>query len=125
MVNVHRDLIRNLQQWHSYYENQEVTDVLVGSDGKGYCLWDVDRFYEHRLTLPPQQATAIRLCLYENALEREAAVRMGVSPTNPVLIYATVGLTKLLALAYRDELSGYRLPAPSSDVSSRRLLARR
>jgi hypothetical protein len=108
-VNVHRELVRNLQAWHSMYEADDVGEVLVASDGRSYCLWDIDWFYEGRHALPDQMRRAIELCLYANIFEREAAVQMGVAPTNPVAIYATIGLTQLLRKAYDGLLPGYLL----------------
>lgn len=108
-VNVHRELIRNLQAWRSLYQDGEVSDILIAANGQEYCLWDVQRLYDHRIRLAPRQALAIELCLWENVAEREAAVRMGVSSKSPVAIYATVGLSRLLGMAFRDEIPGYRL----------------
>jgi hypothetical protein len=109
VVNVHRELIRNLQSWHSLYEALEVPDILVASDGRSYSIWDIDLFYGQRSCLPHQMGRAIELCLYNNVLERNAAVLMGVAPSNPVAVYATVGLTRLLSQAYTGDLPGYRL----------------
>jgi hypothetical protein len=93
LVNVHRDLLRNLQEWRVLYTNCEVPDVLMAADGREYCLWDIERFYEAR-----------------SALAARAAARlMGISPTSPVSIYATVGLSRLLGMAARGEIKGYRL----------------
>ena len=109
IVNVHRELIRNLQAWRSLYEAREVDDVLIAEDGRSYCLWDVEHFYGQRFRVPPQQHRAIELCLDQNVLEKNAAVMMGVAPTNPVSVYATVGLCKMLALAVTGELPNYRI----------------
>lgn len=85
----------------------EVPDVLVASDSRSYSLWDVQLFYEQRVTLPPRMSESIQFCLYENMKERDAAVRMGIAPTNPVSVYATIGLTTLLTQATRGEIPGY------------------
>ena len=111
IVNTHRELIRNLQAWHSMFESLQVGDTLIsGVDGAEYSLWDIDYLYDQRHRLPEQMRRAIELCLYENVLEKQAAVLMGVAESNPVAVYATVGLTRLLALAYTGDLPGYRLP---------------
>lgn len=111
VVNTHRELIRNLQAWHSMFESLQVSDTLVsGVDGAEYSLWDIDYLYAQRARLPEQMCRAIELCLYENVLEKKAAVLMGVAESNPVAVYATVGLTRLLALALAGDLPGYRLP---------------
>lgn len=117
-MNVHRELVRNLQAWHSLFESQEAPEVLVASDGRSYSLWDVDCFYEQRVLLPEQMRRSMELCLYQNVLERDAAVLMGVAATNPVAVYATVGLTRLLSLAYNGELPNYRLPVEAWSAAS-------
>lgn len=103
-------MIRNLQAWHSWYESTDVPETIVASDGRSYCLWDIDLFYSGRVMLADQQRMAIEVCLYQNVLEREAAVRMGVQESNPVSIYATIGLTYMLDAAIAGTLpGGYRI----------------
>lgn len=109
LINLHRELVRNLQQWRAHFEAGEADDILRSSDGREYCLWDVERFYEARTVLADGQSRAIELCLWSNIAERKAAIIMGVSPTTPVSIYATVGLSRLLGMVYREEIPGYRL----------------
>lgn len=106
-VNLLRELFRNLQAWHSALEAHEVGEVIESSDGKEWSIWDADYLYGQRHRLPPQMRAAIELFLYENLLERDAAVRMGVSASNPVAMYATVGCTKLVGMARNGELSGF------------------
>jgi hypothetical protein len=108
-VGVHRELIRNLQHWRALFEADEVPDVLVASDSRSYSLWDVTRFYEHRVVVPERMQQSIQFCLYENMKEQDAAVRMGVKRSNPVSVYATIGLTNMLAKATTGELSGYTI----------------
>lgn len=109
LVNTHRELIRNLQAWKSLLEGLEVEDTIVSSDGRSHTIWDVEYFYAQRKRLPQQMQRAIELFLFENHKESEAAVRMGLTDTSPIGIYATVGLTKLLAMARAGEFPGYRL----------------
>lgn len=109
LVGVHRELIRNLQHWRSLYEDLKVPDVLVASDARSYSLWDVQVFYEHRSVLADRMSQSIQFCLYENMKESDAAVRMGVKETNPVSVYATIGLTNLLIQATRGEIPGYHV----------------
>lgn len=108
IVDIHRDLIRNLQHWHSLYEAREVPDSFT-SGGTEYSLWDVWTFYEARVILPERQRTAIQYCLFENLVEKAAAVRMGIAPSNPVGIYATIGLTTLLQKSLAGELPRYAI----------------
>lgn len=107
LVAVHRELIRNLQHWRSLFEIGEVSDVLVASDSRSYSLWDVQTFYVERRVTSPRQQQSIQFCLYENMKEKDAALRMGISKSNPVSEYATIGLTAMLGMATRGELSGY------------------
>lgn len=106
-VNRLREAFRNLQAWHALYESREVDEVITSSSGESWSIWDVDYLYSQRFRLPPQMRAAIEFFLYENMLEKDAAVRMGVSASNPVAMYATVGLTKLVAMARNGELPGF------------------
>lgn len=108
-MDVHRELIRNLQQWRSLYEAMEVPDVLVAADARSYSLWDVHLFYEQRIVVPERMQQSIQFCLFENMKEKDAAVRMGIRPSNPVAVYATIGLTTMLAKALSGDLPGYSL----------------
>lgn len=103
-----REAVRNLQSWHSLFEALEVSDTLTAADGRSYTLWDVQYLYDQRHRLPNQQRIAIELCLYDNVLERDAARRMGTSDDNPVAVYATVGLTKLIRMAKDGDLPLFR-----------------
>lgn len=86
----------------------EVPDTLVSAaNGCDYSLWDVEVFYRHSKVLPDRQFQSIRWYLYENMLESDAALRMGIAESNPVGTYATIGLTALLTLAVSNGLPGY------------------
>lgn len=108
-MSVHRELIRNLQHWRSLYEAMEVADELVASDSRSYSLWDVQAFYEQRGVVPERQQQSIQFCLYENMKESDAAVRMGIAATNPVSVYATIGLTSMLTKAISGDLPTYKI----------------
>lgn len=108
LVDTHRSLLRNLQQWRSCFESAEVSDIVISPiDGQEYSLWDIERFYGYRSLLPDRQRLSMQYCLYENRREADAAVLLGIKPTNPVSIYATIGLTSLLTKAYAGELENY------------------
>lgn len=98
-----RELFRQLQAWRSIYESDGV-DVITGPEGEQYCLWDVDYLESQLYRLPKRQHEAIKLYLIDNMREADAAVAMGVSATNPIGIYATVGLSKLVAMIDNGEL---------------------
>lgn len=96
-VSILRELFRNLVSWRSLYQSDGI-DQLTGPDGEDYSLWDIEWLFEQIHLLPPRQRQAIELCLILNVRERDAAVQMGVSPSNPVAMYATLGLEKLVAM---------------------------
>lgn len=112
LVEVHRRAIRSLQSWHVSYMQGDVPDV-VRQDDVEFCLWDLLTLYDARHFLAEQQSLAIRLCLYENLAESQVATMMGISPRSPVSIYANVGLARLLGMAYRGEIEGFRLELPA------------
>lgn len=107
-VNTLRELIRNLQSWAALHEAREVDEILIDhATGIEWCLWDVQHLYAQRHRLPQQMRLAIEFCLFENMKEKDAAVRMGVAESNPVAMYATVGLTKIIAMSRSGEVPGY------------------
>lgn len=110
LVQAHRNLLRNLQQWRSNYEALLVPDTLVSEDGgREILLWDAITFYDARVVLPERQQQSIQFCLYENLKEKDAAVKMGIAPSNPVSVYATIGLTMMIDRAVQGLIPGYRL----------------
>lgn len=106
-VAILRELFRNLQAFRAFFES-EYQDTITDAVGREWCLWDIEYLYDCRMwALSPRQAQAIELCLYHNRTEVEAAIEMGVSPTNPVAMYATDGLRKLVALVATGQLTRY------------------
>lgn len=102
-----RELMRHLQAWEALYESDNL-DTITAPDGAVYHLVDIQYLYGCRVLLSPRQRQAIELCLYENVKERDATLVMGVSPTNPVAMYATNGLVRLCNLIAAGELPRYR-----------------
>lgn len=90
----------------------EVPDTLLAADGHEYSLWDVQVFYEQRSVCPERQQQSIQFCYFENLKESDAAVRMGIAPSNPVSVYGTIGLTTMLTKASLGELRGYEISLP-------------
>lgn len=76
--------------------------------GVEYSIWDIEYLYQQAERLPHQQRRAITLCLIEGMRETDAAVAMGVSPTNPVAMYATSGIKKIISWIDSGELPRYR-----------------
>lgn len=106
-VPVLRELLRNLVAFRSFYEATG-QDHLNGPDGEIYSLWDIESIVESLHVLPKRQHEAIELFLIRNMKEKDAAVSMGVSATNPVAMYATAGLNRLVEMVNSGELSRFR-----------------
>jgi DNA-directed RNA polymerase specialized sigma24 family protein len=101
-----RELFRNYLAFRAYVEANEVPDILTAPDGQTWSLWDIEYLIERVPHLPARQAQAIQLCVLEGHREKDAAVMMGVSPTNPVGCYATSGLENVIAwIAYHGSSS--------------------
>jgi len=120
-VGVLRELLRNLQLWRSLYESGEVRSVITGPDDREYCLQDLEYIYECRLArredrygrmayvLSDRQRQAIELFLYDGISERDCSLIMGISQNNPIGMYATDGLEKIVTMIGSGELRRYRL----------------
>lgn len=106
-VGVLRECLRNYAAFQALYENDGI-DTIVAPDGTEICLHDLSYLISELHRLSPRQRQAISLCLLQNVKEVDAARMMGVSPTNPVAMYATLGLKKLLELIEAGELPRYR-----------------
>lgn len=105
-VKVLRELFRNLQAFRAFFETEH-QDTIRDAHGREWCLWDIEYLFEQRHLLSSRQREAIELCLYLNMTEENAALQMGVSPTNPVAMYATDGLKKLVLMVEAGEFSRY------------------
>lgn len=105
-VNVLRELFRNLQAFRAFYE-AEGQDTITGPDGREYCLFDVEHLYQQVRVLSPRQRQAIELCLVSNVKEKEASKIMGVSETNPVMMYATNGLKRICQMIDERQIPRY------------------
>jgi DNA-directed RNA polymerase specialized sigma24 family protein len=106
-VSVLRELFRNYQAFWALYESEGI-DVVEAQDGTAFSLWDAQYLYRQIRHLPPRQQQAIQLCLIENMKESDAALKMGVSETNPVAMYATSGLEKLVQMVQEGQLPRFR-----------------
>lgn len=116
-----RELFRHLLEFRSVYEATGLEEISTHY-GNTWSLWDLEYLYEKSKTLlTPRQAQAITLCLVHNRKEKDAARDMGVSPTNPVMMYATLGLRRLLDLIESGELTRFdRDEAPAQGRVSER-----
>jgi len=98
-----REIFRNFQQWESLREVDSL-ETISSPDGEEYEFLDIKFLYENLNVLPQRQAQAIELYLIQNMRERDAAEAMGLSPTNPIGVYASVGLAKLIEISERGDL---------------------
>lgn len=108
-VNSIRLLFRNLEALRSLQESEGIYEITA-PNGSTWSLWDIEYLYAEAMrrptgrkaydrehpTLPLRQQQAIHLFLVMNLPEEQAAVIMGLSKTNPIGMYATSGITKLL-----------------------------
>lgn len=101
-----RELFRNLRAWRALVEDHGCDTIT--HRGVEYSIWDIEYLYQQAERLPHQQRRAITLCLIEGMRETDAAVAMGVSPTNPVAMYATSGIKKIISWIDSGELPRYR-----------------
>jgi hypothetical protein len=103
-----RELFRNLEAFRTVYESTGVQEV-TSDDGATWSLWDLEYLYRKAMELlTPRQSQAIDLYLVRNIREKDAARMMGVSETNPVAMYATLGLRRLLDLMEAGSLPRFR-----------------
>jgi hypothetical protein len=112
--------LRNLQLWRSLYEADEVGTVITGPDQREYCLHDIEYIYACRLVqrhdrygrlsyvLSDRQRQAIELFLYDGVSERDCSLMMGIAETNPIGLYATEGLKKIVTMIQEGELPRFQ-----------------
>jgi hypothetical protein len=102
-----RELLRHLRAFRAVYEETGMDDIPT-PDGTVWSLWDLEYLESQLCRLTLRQRQAITLCLVHNMRERDAAVAMGVSATNPVSMYASLGLQRLLDMVDAGELVRFR-----------------
>jgi hypothetical protein len=108
-----RELFRYLQDFRAVYEATGL-DRIRTPYGNEWSLWDLEYLYaasQKYLTL--RQKQSIALCLVHNMREKDAARVMRVSLTNPVMMYATHGIRRLLDMVDDGELDLFQSGAPS------------
>jgi hypothetical protein len=116
-----RELFRHLNAFRAVYEDTGLEDITT-PQGVRWSLWDLEYLHSQLYRLTLRQRQAIVLCLEHNVLERDAAIAMGVSITNPVAMYATLGLQRLLDMIDGGELARFRdQRTDEGDAHSRRL----
>lgn len=105
-VDLMRRVFRNLSSFRAMYEDTGIAEV-TGPKGIVLNLYDIERLYSFRTSLSPRQQEAIELFLGEDIREKDVAIMMGVSDTNPVAIYATQGLKRIYKMIESGEISGF------------------
>lgn len=89
--------------------SDEGKDTITGPDGTEWSLWDLETIYTACLSLPPRQAQSIQLFLVGNMREADVAEMMGLSRTNPIGMYATTGLEKIVSLIVEGKMPRFKM----------------
>lgn len=107
-MNELRQLFRYLQEFRSLYELEGIEEVTTPS-GNTWSLWDLEYLFERAAELlTTAQYRAITLFLVHDIKEQDAAELMGVSRTNPIGMYAALGLSKLVEFIDAGGLERFR-----------------
>lgn len=119
-----RELFRHLREFRSVYEAAGLEEIQTPY-GNTWSLWDLEYLLERgREILTFRQFQAINLCLINNMRERDAAIFMQVSPTNPVMMYASLGLQRLIDAIDSGQLPRFKIDGLESspiELAERRL----
>lgn len=102
-----RELFKHFQEFRSVYEETGLEEIKTPM-GNTWSIWDLEYLYRECRRLKLRQRQAITLCLVHGMREKDAALAMGVSETNPVMMYATLGLRRLLDMIEDGELDRFR-----------------
>jgi hypothetical protein len=110
-----RELFKNLLLFRSIFRESGVEEFSSPA-GNTWSIWDLEYLYRQcdRLTL--RQRQAITLCLVHNMRESDGAEAMGLKDSNPVMMYATLGLRRLLDLVESGELDRFRADDHPTDL---------
>ena len=107
-VSLLRSMFKNLKQFRVLREDIGL-DVISSPDGCKWSIWDLEALYDASQTmLSDRQAQAIRMFLVDGMFEADCAELMGVSRTNPIGMYATNGLERIVMLINDRLIRGYQ-----------------
>jgi hypothetical protein len=109
-----RELFRQLLAIRSTYQETGLEEV-VSPAGNVWSIWDLEYLLKATQRLSQRQQQAITLCLVHGMREKQAAVSMGVSETNPVMMYATLGLQRLLDMVDEGSLGRFVVSPPTPE----------
>jgi hypothetical protein len=103
-----RKLFRHLGEFHDLVV-ETGTDTLT-YEGEEWSYYDLEYLFTETQSgrLPVRQAQAIKWFLVAQLREEDVAVKMGLKPTNPIGMYATSGLEKLVLWIETGQLSRFR-----------------
>lgn len=104
-----RDLFRYLSDFRVTFETTGLESITTPF-GNVWSIWDLEYLYRATERLTLRQRQAITLCLVHGVKESDAAEMMGVSRTNPVMMYASLGLHRLLDMIDYGELERFNKP---------------
>lgn len=111
-VDTLRRLFRNLEDFHILVQETGIYVIPGEVEGEEWSYFDLRYLFdESQIRLPVRQAQAIRFFLVGQQREEDVAVMMGLKPTNPIGMYATTGLTRIVSWIEEGELPRYKAEA--------------
>lgn len=101
-----RALFRNLEECRVALE--QGVESFTGPDGISWSIRDLFHLYDaSQKMLSPRQSQAIRMFLVSQMFEADVAEAMGLSRTNPIGMYATAGIERLIELVDAGAIKGF------------------
>lgn len=99
-----RTLFRGLHAWRAAAEDNGIDQITY--DGHTYDLFDIEFIYDFsQANLSQRQAEAIHYFLVEGMREEDVAANiMGLDPANPIGMYATNGMKRLIEMISKGEV---------------------
>lgn len=83
-------------------------ETFTDPEGREWAIGDIFRLFDaSQKMLSPRQAQAIKWFLAEQMFEADVAERMGLSRTNPIGMYATAGIERLMELVDFGAIKGF------------------
>jgi len=116
-VDTLRRLFRNLEDFHILVQETGIYVIPGEDDGEEWSYFDLLYLFEQsQIRLPGRQAQAIRFFLVGQQREEDVAVMMGLKPTNPIGMYATTGLERIVSWIEEGELPRYKAEASNANA---------
>lgn len=106
-VDTLRRLFKHLLDFRNLVEETGTDEITW--EGEVWVYHDLVYLYEaSQAGLPRRQAESIRFFLVGQMREEDVAVLMGLKPTNPIGMYATTGLARLVSWIDEGQLPRFR-----------------